>query len=454
MSADFPHDVDSPSDRASREDTQEGSASPAGSTPVPPSEAARADQGERASGEAISDPGPALALDALQAISVPSTAEVLTTGPDGELERLGSIVPPSSDAEILEVLASLQFEGGRVVSGLPDEAAGAAPSQDASDEAAETGDAEAGTHDASGEPGEAAGGGAQHALSGDAGTLGVLVSQAPPPDVDGAPEQPAPAAEPRSASPTRSPRALPGSEALPELAAAADEDAGEALEEDDEDDEEALTEHLRASVARRQAPVPTTLIALDRLDEDTTFRVREEGDISRLATDLARVGQLFPIDVRKREGDRFQVICGFRRLAALRFLHREFVIARVHADLRDEDAQLMALAAAIHAEPVELEQLEALRDQLESEGRLVPAVRDMLDKALAEDDGLAPELAEEEIDADELASDVSQRLGAINQELSMLADVFASLEPSRQAELLMQLRYSSELVTYLEGQTS
>ena len=438
MSADFPHDVDSPSDRDSLEETQEGSASPTGSTPVPAPEASGPEAGDRQRDGGLPDPGPVVALDALQAVSVPSTADVLATGPDGELERLGSIVPPSSDTEILEVLASLQFEGGRVVSGVPvagsEDAPSAAPAVSASEAVA------------SGEPDAAS-------SSEEAGVLGVLVSQPSASDASETTGDDEASGRSTPAS-SRGGRPLPGSDALPELAAAADDDSEDGQEDDDEDDEEALTEHLRASVARRQAPVPTTLIALDRLDEDTTFRVREEGDISRLATDLARVGQLFPIDVRQREGDRFQVICGFRRLAALRFLHREFVIARVHADLRDEDAQLMALAAAIHAEPVEVEQLEALRDQLEADGRLLPAVRDMLDKALAEDDGLAPELAEEEIDADELASDVSQRLGVINQELSMLADVFASLEPSRQAELLMQLRYSSELVSYLEGQTS
>ena len=75
----------------------------------------------------------------------------------------------------------------------------------------------------------------------------------------------------------------------------------------------------------------------------------------------------------------------------------------------------------------------------------------MLEKALATDDSLAPESTEEEVDADELAADAAQRLGSLNQDLSLLADVFTSLDESRRAELLMQLRYSAELVAYLEG---
>jgi ParB family chromosome partitioning protein len=192
-------------------------------------------------------------------------------------------------------------------------------------------------------------------------------------------------------------------------------------------------------------------ISLEQVAEDTTFQIRSEGEISKLATDVARLGQLFPVDVRPMGPDRYQIICGFRRVAALRFLKRDKVQARIHTDISDEDALLLALAAAIHASPVEREELEAKRAELEAQGRLSAATRDMLEKALATEDTLAPESVEEEVDADELAADAAQRLGALNQDLSLLADVFNSLDESRRAELLMQLRYSAELVAYLEG---
>ncbi len=192
-------------------------------------------------------------------------------------------------------------------------------------------------------------------------------------------------------------------------------------------------------------------ISLEQLEEDATFRIRPAGEVTQLATDLARLGQLFPVDVRPLGADRYQIICGFRRVAALRFLKRDQVQARIHEGLSDDDALMMALASAIHATPVDREQLQAKRDQLEEQGRLSAAARDMLEKALAAEDALAPESMEEEVDADELAADVSRRLGEINQDLSLLADVFNSLDESRRAELLMQLRYSAELVAYLEG---
>ncbi|MCP3168575.1 ParB N-terminal domain-containing protein [Myxococcus qinghaiensis] len=229
---------------------------------------------------------------------------------------------------------------------------------------------------------------------------------------------------------------------------AAGESESGASEEEEEDSE---PEMLAAPEERLAGRVVTVLMPLERLEDESAYRLRPEGDVSGLATDIARLGQLFPVDVRPRGGESYQLVCGFRRVAALRFLKRDAVQARVHTDLSDEDALLMSLAEAIHATPVEPEVLEAKRDQLEAQGRLSAAVADMLAKALATDDELAPEGVEEEIDADELAGDVSQRLGTINQELSLLADVFTSLDESRRAELLMQLRYSSELVAYLEG---
>jgi ParB family transcriptional regulator, chromosome partitioning protein len=196
------------------------------------------------------------------------------------------------------------------------------------------------------------------------------------------------------------------------------------------------------------------LIPLDRLEDDVTFLVRSADDledVSSLATDLARLGQLFPIDVRLRGPEQFQIITGFRRVAALRFLQREKVLARLHTDLSDGDALLLALASAIHSKSVDLASLLAVRERLENEGLLTAAVRDMFEKALATESSLGPEQVEEEVDADELAGDVTVRLGECNQDLALLADVFDQLDDEKKDELLRQLRYSAELVTFLEG---
>jgi ParB-like chromosome segregation protein Spo0J len=237
-------------------------------------------------------------------------------------------------------------------------------------------------------------------------------------------------------------------EASPEPAPAA-EASGE--EQPAEQQVAAPAEVPEVVAPRRRGNVAPAHIPLERIDEDTTFQIRPMGELSALATDLARLGQLFPVDVRFKPPDRFQIISGFRRVAALRFLKRDRVLARLHTDLSDEDALLMALASAIHDAPVKREHLEAKRGQLEAEGRLTPIARDMLDKALAEDDSLAPETVDEEVDADELAAEATQRLVDINQDLALLADVFADLDETRKQELLTQLRYSSDLVAWLES---
>jgi ParB family transcriptional regulator, chromosome partitioning protein len=201
-------------------------------------------------------------------------------------------------------------------------------------------------------------------------------------------------------------------------------------------------------VLARPIHVEHGLLSLDQLDTDDAFHLRPEGDVSRLAQDVARLGQVFPVDVRVR-GDRFQLVCGFRRVAALRFLQRDKVLARIHTELSDDDALLVALADALHGEPASEEELLALRLRLDEEGRLGPAARDMLVQALSTE-GLSPEGPEQEIDANELAGSLTQLLGDANQDLALLVPVFGALDEDRKAELLTQLRYAAELVAYLE----
>ena len=208
----------------------------------------------------------------------------------------------------------------------------------------------------------------------------------------------------------------------------------------------------------RTPQVEERLVSLDLIDEDDTFQLRPAGDVGRLAMDLARLGQAFPVEVRLRDGsDRFQLVSGFRRVAALRFLRRTTVLARVHAQLSDEDALLVALAGILHAAAPTVEELEEIEARLGQEGRLSAAARDMLERARATEDDLAPESVEsdeEEIDADELATELTARIGELNQDLALLAPVFDALEPGQRAELLQQLRYAAELVAYFDEEES
>ena len=237
--------------------------------------------------------------------------------------------------------------------------------------------------------------------------------------------------------------------APPATAQVPQQDLDDGAQSDEEDDANEVEPH---EVPRHfSAPA---FLRLERLDADETFLIRDAAeldDVTALATDIARLGQLFPIDVRLVPPDRLQIITGFRRVAALRFLQREKVVARLHTELSDGDAMLMAIASAIHSRSVDGEALKAVQERLDDEGRLSPPARDMLAKALAADDALAPENVEEEVDADELAADVTMRLSQCNQDLSLLADVFDQLDDGKRDALLTQLRYSSELVSFLES---
>ncbi len=54
-----------------------------------------------------------------------------------------------------------------------------------------------------------------------------------------------------------------------------------------------------------------------------------------------------------------------------------------------------------------------------------------------------------EVDPDDLAAAVAARLAECGQDLHLLADVFAELEPESREALLKQLRYLSELSVFL-----
>ena len=213
-----------------------------------------------------------------------------------------------------------------------------------------------------------------------------------------------------------------------------------------------------ALVLLRHRPGPLAMLKLEKVNDDATFRLRDSGEVDTLATSIAKLGQLFPVDLRLRPPDRFQVITGFRRVEALRLLKRERVLARVHTDLSDEDALRLALADVLEQKPVDREELIALRERLEAEDRLTPVIQDTLDRVISPpDEELAPETVgeeseeEEEVDLDTLAQDVIGRLAAINQDLAMVAELWSSLEPALRDSLLEQLGYPQQLVGYLRS---
>ena len=142
---------------------------------------------------------------------------------------------------------------------------------------------------------------------------------------------------------------------------------------------------------QRAAPAHATgaveFVALEDIAPDDTFRLRPGGDVSDLATSLGRLGQLAPVELRPwpgaaTDGPRFQVVAGFRRLAAVRMLARERVLARLHGALSDEDAWGLALAGALLREPLSSEELGALRERLAASG-IAPWAEELVEDSLA-----------------------------------------------------------------------
>jgi hypothetical protein len=141
---------------------------------------------------------------------------------------------------------------------------------------------------------------------------------------------------------------------------------------------------------RTSAPAHATgaveFVDLSAIEEDATFRLREEGDVSALASSMGRLGQLVPLELRPLPSEpeappRYQLVAGFRRVAALKLLRRERALARVHQAFSDDDAWALALAQALLTEPLDRAAVAALGQRLAQSGA-APWAAELLDEAL------------------------------------------------------------------------
>lgn len=264
---------------------------------------------------------------------------------------------------------------------------------------------------------------------------------------------------------------------------------------------------------RTTAPAHATgavaFVPLAAIAGDDTFLLRDEGDVSALAASIGRLGQLAPIELRPIPdaapgSPRYQVVAGFRRLAALRMLMRERVLARVHEKLSDEDAWGVALTQALLSEPLDGDALRQLRERVGA-SPVAAWAEDLWDEALvrapvepelrerfydflaaepvtleedvdedeatrqAEEEG-EPEVEAEpeeteaavedeaasegevEVTPEELVADLAGRLYQVNSDLAVAAEAWADLPESGRRAVLDQLRWIAELVPHLEGE--
>ncbi len=188
-------------------------------------------------------------------------------------------------------------------------------------------------------------------------------------------------------------------------------------------------------------------LPLTQLEEDATFRLRPEGDVAGLAQSIARSGQLIPIEVRLRGPGRWQIVAGFRRVAALKLLRREKALARLHDDLGDEEALALALVDDLAHRTLSREELEALRGDLQQRGWYGAAAQEAVERALGE---APPPPEPEELDLDVFSRDMVTRLGELSGDLASLFDAWTDVEPAVQEQIRAQLRYNRDLLPFLE----
>lgn len=213
------------------------------------------------------------------------------------------------------------------------------------------------------------------------------------------------------------------------------------------------------------------LLPLADVSEDQTFRLREEGDVADLATSIGRLGQLAPVELRLRPGaapgePRWQVVAGFRRLAALRLLQRDRMLARLHGELPDEDAWALAAVHALLTEPLGAAELESLRERLRAAG--VAWAEHLVDDAQVRAP-VAPELREAfhlflrrpkpvpqeeggtvEMSPEEVVQDILRRLYELNVDLAAAWEAWADLPREGKSQIVEQARYLYDLFPFME----
>jgi ParB-like chromosome segregation protein Spo0J len=244
---------------------------------------------------------------------------------------------------------------------------------------------------------------------------------------------------------------------------------------------------------RTTAPAHATgaveFVALADVADDARFRLRDEGDVGPLAASMGRLGQLVPVELRPlpgagSDGPRWQIVAGFRRVAAARLLGRERVLARVHAALDDDDAWSLALAHALVTEPLLASELVALGERLEAERvaawageavgeavarapvdpKLRERFREFLERASRSEAGAAGDADEGpegdaeqdagavEVTPEELAEDLAKRMFEVNQDLALACTSWAELPAEGRRMIVAQARYVAELLAHLEGE--
>lgn len=112
-------------------------------------------------------------------------------------------------------------------------------------------------------------------------------------------------------------------------------------------------------------------IETDLIDESDRFQLRYPPypNVDGLALDIKERGQTTPIFVRPKEDGRFELISGYRRMAAVRSLGAPMALARIFEALSDQDAYDLAISENQERENLTDIERAAACLRLQEEGR-------------------------------------------------------------------------------------
>src|SRR5262249_16902033 len=105
----------------------------------------------------------------------------------------------------------------------------------------------------------------------------------------------------------------------------------------------------QSSDVQTEAPSQVIMLPVADILDDNTFQYRLTTAVGSLTEDIRTRGQTTPIFLRPYNA-KYQLISGFRRLAALRELNREKVLARVFDNLSDYQAMGLAISENLQRE--------------------------------------------------------------------------------------------------------
>ncbi len=120
-------------------------------------------------------------------------------------------------------------------------------------------------------------------------------------------------------------------------------------------------------------------IPMSHVEVDQSKNPRPLRGISRLAANISRFGQLTPVVVRENGEGRFELITGYRRMAALKEASATHVLCRVVTDLDDATAAALRTVENCLVEGVSSNAVKHLAQRAKDDSALQEVVRIIID---------------------------------------------------------------------------